>query len=89
MKILKRDPRALKFNPYLYFLLLFVALLQFIIYDDIMNASIAINLALAFDPFYQEQKWAERPLWQRIWLVVHICIGIGLLIAMAAAKIWF
>lgn len=36
------------------------------------EAAMHLGIALAFDPFNQSVTWKERPLWQRIWLVVHL-----------------
>ena len=40
---------------------------------------------LAFDPFDTEQKWNDRPTWQKVVLIVHLALvaamfgfGIGL-----------
>ena len=32
------------------------------------------GIALVFDPFDQAIKWSDRPLYQRIWLLVHVAI---------------
>ncbi|MCC5928902.1 MAG: hypothetical protein JJU28_06625 [Cyclobacteriaceae bacterium] len=84
-----RSKSALRFNPLLYAALVLVSLLHFFVFNDFMSGVITLNLALAFDPFYQKQTWSERPLWQRTWLIVHVCFGIGILFFLAAQKIWF
>jgi hypothetical protein len=36
------------------------------------------GIGLAFDPFDQEQKWNDRPTWQKAVLIIHL----GLVAAM-------
>jgi hypothetical protein len=50
-----------------------------------MQAGSSIGIALAFDPFNQEQKWNDRPSWQKAVLIIHLVLvavmfgfGIGL-----------
>lgn len=85
--IFNRSKSTLKFNPILYTALVLVSLLHFFVSVDLMSGVITLNLALAFDPFDQHQPWNERPLWQRIWLVFHLSLGIGLLLFPAIQKI--
>jgi hypothetical protein len=33
-----------------------------------------IGIALIFDPFDTKQAFNERPKWQQVWLVVHVCV---------------
>ena len=40
---------------------------------------IYLGIALAFDPFNQDQPWNERPGWQKMVLIVHLAIVFGLL----------
>jgi len=34
------------------------------------------GIALVFDPFDQRVKWSDRPLWQKIWLLIHLLVMI-------------
>lgn len=50
-----------------------------------MQAAASLGIALAFDPFNTEQKWNDRPSWQKTSLIVHLVLvaamfglGIGL-----------
>lgn len=50
-----------------------------------MEAAASMGIGLAFDPFDTEQKWNERPKWQKAVLIVHLALvaalfgfGIGL-----------
>ncbi len=45
-----------------------------------------MGIALIFDPFIVDQKWEDRPRWQKLWLVGHLAImaalfGLGVGIA--------
>jgi len=45
---------------------------------SIGQALIYLGLALAFDPFKQEENWNERPGWQKLVLLTHLSIVFGL-----------
>ena len=73
------------FNKFLYIGFLLLGLFQAFFSKDYMQATASLGIALAFDPFNQEQKWNERPMWQKVILIVHLAItaamfgfGIGL-----------
>jgi len=34
---------------------------------------------MAFDPFNPEQKWKERPKWQKVILIIHLALTAALL----------
>ena len=64
------------FNKYLYASFVLLAIYYVVFSKDNSNAVATLGIALAFDPFKQEQPWNERPLWQRAWLVVHLaCVA--------------
>jgi hypothetical protein len=44
---------------------------------DMMTAASNLGIGLIFDPF-NPVPWAQRPTWQRTWLVVHGLATIGL-----------
>lgn len=48
--------------------------ISFLITKDASNAVIFWGLALIFDPFDINQPWKERPLYQKVWLIVHLAI---------------
>jgi H+/Cl- antiporter ClcA len=43
-----------------------------------MQAVASFGIGLAFDPFDQQQKWNERPTWQKFVLYFHLAIVAGL-----------
>ncbi len=73
------------FNKILYIGFVFLGCFQAIVNKDYMQAAASLGISLAFDPFNPEQKWNDRPIWQRAILIVHLAIvaamfglGIGL-----------
>ena len=73
------------FNKFLYLGFLLLGLYGAIFTKDYIKAAGHLAIALAFDPFNQEQKWNERPTWQKAVLIIHVIIvavtiglGIGL-----------
>ena len=44
-----------------------------------MQAGNSKGVALAFDPFDQDQKWNDRPTWQKVVLFVHLGVAAALL----------
>ena len=50
-----------------------------------MQAAASLGIGLAFDPFNPEQKWNDRPTWQKAVLIINLALvaamfgfGIGL-----------
>jgi hypothetical protein len=41
------------------------------------DAAMYFGIALINDPFDQTVTWKERPVWQRIWLIVHLGLCAG------------
>jgi len=73
------------FSRFLYIGFLLVGLFQIFFTKDYMQAASSLGVGLAFDPFNAEQKWDERPTWQKAGLVLHLALvaamfgfGIGL-----------
>ncbi|MEY2921578.1 MAG: hypothetical protein RL108_187 [Bacteroidota bacterium] len=73
------------FNKYLYVGFLLLGIYQAIFTNDYMQATASLGIGLAFDPFNPEQKWNERPTWQKVVLLLHLAfvaalfgLGIGL-----------
>ena len=73
------------FNKFLYIGFLLLGLYQAIFSKDYMQAAASLGIGLAFDPFNAEQKWDDRPTWQKTVLILHLALvaamfgfGIGL-----------
>ena len=59
----------------------FVALgVYYLLRKDISEAMSAFGIGLIFDPFDQNVKWNDRPAYQRVWLIVHLSIVLGLVV---------
>jgi hypothetical protein len=73
------------FMRYLYIGFLLLGAYQAIFLKDYMQAAASLGIGLAFDPFNPEQKWNDRPFWQKAVLVINLALaaamfglGIGL-----------
>lgn len=53
-------------------------------YDSAMSN---LGIALIFDPFDPKVSWPDRPLYQRVWLGVHVAVVFGLLIMLIVGKL--
>ncbi|MEY4334761.1 MAG: hypothetical protein RLZZ196_3511 [Bacteroidota bacterium] len=65
------------FNKFLYIGFLILGGV-YLFQKDISQTLIFLGIALAFDPFNVEQKWNDRPNWQKIILITHLSIVFGL-----------
>jgi hypothetical protein len=43
-----------------------------------MQATASLGIGLAFDPFNPEQKWNDRPTWQKAVLIIHLALVAGM-----------
>ena len=41
---------------------------------DYGDAAANLGIALIFDPFNPQQTWKDRPLYQRVWMIVHVVV---------------
>jgi len=62
------------FNRILYTGFLLIAIFYLVFSKNIPEAVGSLGIALIFDPFNPKQPWGQRPLYQRIWLFVHVGI---------------
>lgn len=60
------------FNKFLYLGFLLLGTYQAAFSKDFMQAAASLGIALAFDPFNQEQAWNLRPTWQKAVLILHL-----------------
>ena len=63
------------FSKYLYIGFLLLGLFQAFFSKDYIQASASLGIGLAFDPFNQEQKWNDRPFWQKAVLIFPPGLG--------------
>jgi hypothetical protein len=66
------------FNKFLYTGFILLAIFQSFFSKDFMQAASSLGIALAFDPFNTDQKWNDRPMWQKIVLIIHLSVLAGL-----------
>jgi hypothetical protein len=62
------------FNKFLYIGFIIIGLYQALYKKDYMEAAASMGIGLAFDPFDTEQKWNDRPIWQKAVLIIHLAI---------------
>ena len=72
-------------NKVLYIGFFGLGFFQAIFSKDYMQAAASFGIGLAFDPFNTEQKWNDRPMWQKGVLILNLVLvaamfgfGIGL-----------
>lgn len=41
---------------------------------DYLQGAASLGIGMAFDPFNTEQKWNERPTWQKAVLIIHLLL---------------
>lgn len=68
-----QQKQSVQVNRYGYILYLILVGYLFI-QGDIEWATINMGIALVFDPFDASVKWNDRPLYQKLWLIVHLAI---------------
>ncbi len=66
------------FNKYAYAGFLLISAYYALYSHDYMSAASNMGIGLIFDPFDTEQKWNDRPRYQKIWLIVHLAITAAL-----------
>lgn len=78
-------PRQLP-NKYIYALFL-IATIVFVCLGDKGTAIIFGGIGLVFDPFDPKIPFGKRPLWQRVWLMTHLLLVIGVVIVAIIAEL--
>ena len=66
------------FNKLLYIGFLLLGLFQALFSKDYMQAAASLGIGMAFDPFNPEQKWNDRPTWQKAVLIIHLAMVAGM-----------
>lgn len=59
-------------NKYLYVGFLLLGIYQAFFSKDYMQSAASLGIGMAFDPFNVEQKWNDRPTWQKAVLIIHL-----------------
>lgn len=83
--VTENKPRDIspQFNRFAYGLAVLTGL-YFMIFSNFNDGVAMLGLALVFDPFNQKQPFDQRPMYQRVWLIVHALSTLGLFIYMIA-----
>ena len=66
-------PKFLPFNRYAYVLYM-VLVIYLAVKGDYEWAFTNLGIALVFDPFDPSVKWQQRPIYQRVWLIIHVVV---------------
>ena len=66
------------FNQFIYVGFLLLGAYQSLFANDYMQAASSFGIGLAFDPFDQDQKWNDRPKWQKAVLIIHLALTAAL-----------
>jgi hypothetical protein len=67
------------FNKFIYIGFILLGLFQSLFSKDYIQAASSFGIGLAFDPFDTEQKWNDRPSWQKIILIIHLGVTAAML----------
>ncbi len=66
--------KSMLFNRFMYGAFVVLSLYYIFIRHDLADGMSNFGIALVFDPFDQRITWSHRPVYQRVWLVVHASI---------------
>lgn len=80
MEISKVYKPSNRFNRLVYFAFIITGILYIAFKHNASDSIIYFGLALAFDPFDQEVKWADRSIYQKLLLVLHLALVLGLIV---------
>lgn len=64
--------KASPYHKYIYLGFILLGLYQASFTSDHFQAAASLGIGLAFDPFDQDQKWSDRPTWQKAVLILHL-----------------
>jgi hypothetical protein len=62
------------------YLILLMAGIYFLIQKEFSQAVTFFGLALVFDPFNTEIPFNKRPVYQQLWLFIHLSITLALIV---------
>jgi len=72
-------PVAQNWNKPAYIALTLLGLV-FLYAQDLSQAVIFLGISLVFDPFDIETPFQKRPLYQRVWLIIHLALVLTLFV---------
>lgn len=80
MEISKVYPAYNNYNRLVYFAFIITGIVYAVFKHNISDAIIYFGLALAFDPFDQNIKWADRNIYQKFLLGLHLFLVLALIV---------
>lgn len=83
----KTNTQNIRFQRVAYGVFL-LAGIYFLIRKDYGNAVLFFGLAPIFDPFDAKIPYGKRPLYQKIWLMIHVTITMVSLALVIVYKAW-
>ncbi len=69
----KTSQKFVPFNRYAHVLIILLSI-YFVVKGDYELAFTNLGVALVFDPFDPSVKWQQRPMYQRMWLILNVAI---------------
>lgn len=80
-KSAKKEARDITpaFNRFGYTAFVLLSLYFFLVSGDPGAGVSNLGIALVFDPFDPKMAWAQRPRWQKAWLIIHLVALLGAL----------
>ncbi len=73
------------YNKVFYIAFILIGIYYFVASKNYEEIASTLGIGLIFDPFNPEQKWNDRPFWQKAVLIIHLALvavmfglGIGL-----------
>lgn len=65
-------------NKFLNIGFLLLGLFQAFFSKDYIQAAASFGIGLAFDPFNPEQRWNDRPTWQKAVLIIQLALVVAM-----------
>lgn len=65
-------------SKYLYIGFVLLGMYYLLFNKDYFEAASSLGIALVFDPFNTDQKWNERPTWQKSALILHLILLVAM-----------
>lgn len=62
------------YNRLLYGLFVLLMLYHIFFRKEYLDGASTLGIALIFDPFDAKVVWGNRPMWQRLWLIMHLLV---------------
>jgi hypothetical protein len=63
-----------------YILFIVLGIYQLLFQKDFTSAASSFGIGLIFDPFDRDQKWPEKPVWQKTVLLSQLALAMSLLV---------